>query len=336
MKKRLFEIRNLTKNFPSGKEQVRALTDVSFDIYEGETLGLVGESGCGKSTLGKCLIGLTPPTSGSIRYEGKEVSLLRGKDLRAFRSQTSLIFQDPYSSLNPRMTAADIIGEPLAIQGASKQQREKRIEELLHLVGLSPSMGNRFPHEFSGGQRQRIGIARALAAGPRFVICDEPVSALDVSVQAQIINLLKKLQQEMGLTYLFIAHDLRIVKYLSNRVAVLYRGEIVECAEAEELYHSPLHPYTQALLSAIPIPDPQIEKKRRRIVLSGEIPSPFEILKGCPFASRCPKATAHCHEVKPLMREISPGHHAACHYASQPLIEQNVPVSVEKEEITGY
>jgi len=284
------------------------------EIYPGETLGLVGESGCGKSTVAKCLLGLTPPTSGNIEYEGQSLTKLKGRSLKSFRHETAMIFQDPYASLNPRMTAGDIISEPLEIhkllKGAEKKQR---LDELLDLVGLPRMSKARFPHEFSGGQKQRIGIARALATNPRLIVCDEPISALDVSVQAQIINLLKKLQREMGLTYLFIAHDLRIVKYLSDRVAVMYLGQIMELAPAEKLYRSPMHPYTQALLSSIPIPDPIIERNRTRIILRGEVPSPLDPPKGCPFATRCPHATPTCHHVRPELKEITPGHKAACH-----------------------
>ena len=260
------------------------------------------------------MLGLTTPTAGSIEYKGKSIVDFKGKELKAFRHETGMIFQDPYASLNPRMTAGAIITEPLEIHKILKgPEKKKRLEELLKLVGLQKENASRFPHEFSGGQKQRIGIARALATNPRLIICDEPISALDVSVQAQIINLLKKLQKEMGLTYLFIAHDLRIVKYLSDRVAVMYLGQIMEIAPAESLYQNPLHPYTQALLSSIPIPDPAIEKKRRRIVLHGEVPSPLNPPKGCPFATRCPHATPTCHHVRPELKEITPGHKAACH-----------------------
>lgn len=310
----LVKIRHLKKYYSQGRFIVKAIDDVSLDIFPGETLGLVGESGCGKSTIARCLLHLTEPTDGTIEFEGKSILNLKEKELKHFRRQTGMIFQDPYASLNPRMTAGDIIKEPLEIHKLlKKEDRRKRIEELLHLVGLPPESISRFPHEFSGGQKQRIGIARALAMNPKFIICDEAISALDVSVQAQIINLLQKLQKEIKLTYLFIAHDLRVVKYLSTRVAVMYLGHIVEVAPAEELYKSPQHPYTQALLSAIPIPDPKIEKTRKRIVLHGEPPSPLNPPKGCPFVTRCPHAIATCHHVPPALKQIGYHHQAACH-----------------------
>lgn len=314
MKQTLFEVRNLKKYFSKGEQLLKAVDDVSFQIFSGETLGLVGESGCGKSTLGRMLLRVFDPTSGEIQFDQKNLLVLSKAELKQFRKETGFIFQDPYASLNPRMTAGEIIGEPLEIhQIGTGAERQDRIEELLHLVGLRDTHLSRFPHEFSGGQRQRIGIARALAAKPRFVICDEPISALDVSVQAQIINLLKKLQEEMGLTFLFIAHDLRVVKYLSNRIAVMYLGHIVELADSEELYNNPLHPYTQALLSAIPIPDPKVEKKRERIVLQGEMPSPVNPPKGCVFSTRCPKAMPQCKLTPPKWKEVAPNHFTACH-----------------------
>lgn len=310
----LLEVKNLTKEYKRDGKLIQAVSNVSFDLYPGETLGLVGESGCGKSTIGKCLIRLTEPTSGSIFFAGTSISLLKGPSLQAFRRKVSMIFQDPYASLNPRMTAKDIVGEPLDIHKLAKgSARDQRIEELFQLVGLPLDSLSRFPHEFSGGQRQRIGIARALAARPNLLICDEPISALDVSVQAQVINLLKKLQQQMGLTILFIAHDLRVVKYLSNRVAVMYLGTLVEIAPSEVLYKTPLHPYTQALFSAIPIPDPQIERTRRRTALQGEAPSPYNPPSGCPFVTRCPLATELCKQKRPALKEVSPGHFVACH-----------------------
>lgn len=293
---------------------MKAIDDVSFHIYSGETLGLVGESGCGKSTLARMLLRVLDPTEGEILFDNKNLLQLSKNDLKQFRKETGFIFQDPYASLNPRMTAGEIIAEPLEIHKIGKKsERSARIVELLDLVGLRENQMSRFPHEFSGGQRQRIGIARALSANPRFIICDEPISALDVSVQAQIINLLKKLQTEMGLTFLFIAHDLRVVKYLSDRIAVMYLGHIVELANSLDLYDSPLHPYTEALLSAIPIPNPKVEKKRTRIVLKGEVPSPLNPPKGCVFSTRCPKAMPLCHEKAPQWKEVKPNHFTACH-----------------------
>ncbi|NGX37265.1 MAG: Oligopeptide transport ATP-binding protein OppF [Chlamydiae bacterium] len=326
----LISIRNLKKYYSQDKQIVKAINDISLDIYRGETLGLVGESGCGKSTVARCLLRLTDPTGGTIEYEGKSITALKGKELKAFRRQAGMIFQDPYASLNPRMTAGDIIAEPLQIHNLAKgAEKKRRIRELLELVGLPNESYARYPHEFSGGQRQRIGIARAISMNPGFIICDEPISALDVSVQAQIINLLKQLQEEIGLTYLFIAHDLRIVKYLSTRVAVMYLGQIMELAPSDELYKNPQHPYTQALLSAIPIPDPKIEKARQRIVLRGEVPSPINPPKGCPFVTRCPHATPVCHHVRPEFKEISSNHFAACHLLTE------FEHSTEESELIG-
>jgi len=308
------EVQNLKKYFSTSKQILRAVDDVSFTISKGETLGLVGESGCGKSTLGRSLLRLEEPTAGKIFIDGQNLLAQSQKQLKFFRRNLQMIFQDPYASLNPRMTAKEIIAEPLDIHKlASGKERTRRVEELLELVGLESSSSNRFPHEFSGGQRQRIGIARALAVSPQFIVCDEPISALDVSVQAQIINLLKRLQIEMGLTYLFIAHDLSMVKYLSKRVAVMYLGHIVELGISEDLYAHPMHPYTQALLSAIPIPDPKIERLRSRIVLKGEIPSPLHSLQGCIFSSRCPHATERCKIERPAWKEVTPNHFTACH-----------------------
>lgn len=310
----LVVVKNLKKFFPVATGTLKAVDDVSFEIHEGETLGLVGESGCGKSTTGRTLLRLEEPTSGELYFRGKDLLNCTPKELKELRREAQIIFQDPYASLNPRMTAKDIISEPLIIHGLAKSsEKDLIVDELLHLVGLHPSSKGRFPHEFSGGQRQRIGIARALAVNPRFIVCDEPISALDVSVQAQIVNLLKKLQRDLGLTYLFIAHDLSMVKYLSTRVGVMYLGHIVEMAKSHELYTHPLHPYTQALLSAIPIPDPKIEKNRARIVLKGEIPSPITPPKGCIFSTRCPHAREICHQVRPEWREASPSHYTACH-----------------------
>ena len=310
----LIKIRDLKKYYPHGKSVVKALDGISLDIYPGETLSLVGESGCGKSTIARCLLRLTQATSGEIHFDDKLLFDLKGKALKQFRRDAGMIFQDPYASLNPRMTVGNIIAEPLEIHKCYYgKEKQRRIYELLELVGLPIECMNRFPHEFSGGQKQRIGIARALAMNPRFIILDEPISALDVSVQAQIINLLKALQNELGLTYLFIAHDLRIVKYLSTRVAVMYLGQIVEIAPADELYDNPKHPYTQALLSAIPIPNPKIERERKRIVLRGEVPNPITPPRGCPFVTRCPHATPICRHVKPDFKELQEGHAAKCH-----------------------
>ena len=303
----LIKINKLKQYFQLKNKTLKAVDDVTFSIDEGETLGLVGESGCGKSTLGRAIMRIYEPTSGTILFQNEPIKSAKPKTIQ-------MIFQDPYASLNPRMTAGEIIEEPLILQtNTTKASRQKRVFELLDLVGLEADHSMRFPHEFSGGQRQRIGIARALALKPKFIVCDEPIAALDVSIQAQIINLLKKLQQSLDLTYLFISHDLSMVRYLCTRVAVMYLGRLCELAPAEELYTNPLHPYTQALISAIPIPDPAIEKKRIRTVLKGELPSPTEDLPGCPFASRCPKAMPQCHTTRPKWQTIKPGHHIACH-----------------------
>ena len=314
MMKPLIKVDRLKKYYAQDRSIVRSVDDISLEIQAGETLGLVGESGCGKSTVARCLMHLTDITSGSIEFDGQPIEEFSRKELKRYRREAGMIFQDPYASLNPRRTARDLIAEPLEIHRILRgDAKEKRIYDLLELVGLPKQSSSRFPHEFSGGQRQRIGIARALAADPRFIICDEPISALDVSVQAQIINLLKKLQKEMGLTYLFIAHDLRIVKYLSTHVAVMYLGQIMEMAPTKELFDNPQHPYTKALLSAIPIPDPEAERTRQRIELKGEVPSPMNSPKGCPFATRCAHATPQCHHVRPKLREVAKGHKAACH-----------------------
>ncbi|MGE5196066.1 MAG: ABC transporter ATP-binding protein [Anaerolineae bacterium] len=311
----LLRVKNLSKTYLSHGLVLKAIDNISFEIDEGETLGLVGESGCGKSTLARTLLRLEEPNAGEIFFENRNLASLRAQELKALRKDIQIIFQDPYASLNPRMSAGDIIAEPLLIHKiASGAACRERVEELLHLVGLNSSQGGRFPHEFSGGQRQRIGIARALASNPRFIVCDEPTSALDVSVRAQIINLLKKLQQDMGLTYLFISHDLSLVKYVSVRVAVMYLGHLVELAPSKPLYMSPMHPYTQALLSAIPIPDPAIEKARTRIVLKGEIPSASSSPIGCIFSSRCPYAKERCRLERPAWEEKTPGHFTACHF----------------------
>jgi oligopeptide transport system ATP-binding protein len=318
----LLKVDNLVKHFPITQGviiqrqigAVHAVDGVSFDVYKGETLGLVGESGCGKSTTGRTILQLHRPTSGHVFFEGRDLVELKGEDLRKTRRRMQMIFQDPYASLNPRMTVGEIIGEPMQIHRTHTGQAvQDRVADLLALVGLNPAFSNRYPHEFSGGQRQRIGVARALALDPSLIICDEPISALDVSIQAQVVNLLEDLQQELGLTYLFIAHDLSMVRHISDRVAVMYLGIIVELADRDELYNNPLHPYTQALLSAVPIPDPVAEGKRQRIILQGDVPSPVNPPSGCRFRTRCPLAVEVCAQKKPEFREIQPGHFAACH-----------------------
>jgi oligopeptide transport system ATP-binding protein len=293
---------------------VRAVDGVSFSIKRGETLGLVGESGCGKSTTGRAILQLYRPTAGNVYYEDQDLTRLKGEDLRRMRRKMQMIFQDPYASLNPRMTVGDIIGEPLLVHNvASGKEVQDRVEDLLRLVNMNPSFATRYPHEFSGGQRQRIGVARALALQPEFIICDEPISALDVSIQAQVVNLLEDLQNEFHLTYLFIAHDLSMVRHISDRVAVMYLGTIAEITDRHTLYANPLHPYSKALLSAVPIPDPVIEKDRSRIILEGDVPSPVNPPSGCHFRTRCPIAKETCAESTPELREVEPGHFAACH-----------------------
>ena len=311
----LLSVKNLKKHFQISKNvYLKAVDDVSFDIYKGETLGLVGESGCGKSTCGRTILRVYNATSGSVEFKGKNVYKLKGKELKEFNKSAQMIFQDPYASLNPRMLVSNIIAEGIDVHGLSKgQERQKKIHELLDLVGLNKEHENRFPHEFSGGQRQRIGIARALAVNPDFIVCDEPISALDVSVQAQVVNLLQDLQKEYGLTYLFIAHDLSMVRYISDRVAVMYLGNLAELADSNELYENPMHPYTKALLSAIPIPDPEKEKNKQRIVLEGDVPSPVNPPAGCKFVDRCSHAMETCKTVRPSMKEVKKGHFVACH-----------------------
>jgi oligopeptide transport system ATP-binding protein len=316
----LLEVRNLVKHFPVhggflSREvaRVQAVNGVSFSVAPGETLGLVGESGCGKSTTGRCVLRLIEPTSGEVWFEGKEVTAMDRVQLRGVARDMQIIFQDPYASLNPRMTVGAIVGEALVIHKLAKtpQEHEARVMELLRIVGLHPDYARRYPHEFSGGQRQRIGIARALAVSPKLIVCDEPVSALDVSIQAQVINLLEDLQEQFGLTYLFIAHDLSVVEHISDRIAVMYLGRIVEVASARELYTSPRHPYSEALLSAVPVPDPAL--KRKRTVLQGDVPSPLNPPAGCHFHPRCPRAMERCASEAPLLREVAPGRMAACH-----------------------
>ena len=317
----LLRVESLVKHFPilSGVFQrqvgvVHAVDNISFQVYKGDTFGLVGESGCGKSTAGRTILQLYRPTAGHVYFKDVDLVNLKGEDLRRMRRGMQMIFQDPYASLNPRMTIAETIAEPLQVHNmASGPQIKERVEELLNLVRLSRGYAMRYPHEFSGGQRQRIGIARALALQPEFIVCDEPISALDVSIQAQVINLLEDLQQKFGLTYLFIAHDLSVVRHISDRVAVMYLGILVELAGRDELYSHPLHPYTQALLSAVPVPDPVIEEKRQRIILEGDVPSPVNPPSGCRFRTRCPLAEKICAEQVPAWRDVAPDHWVACH-----------------------
>jgi oligopeptide transport system ATP-binding protein len=319
----LVRVESLVKYFPIHAgifnrqvNSVRAVDGISFNIYRGETFGLVGESGCGKSTAGRTIINLYKPTSGKVYFKDKLLSSLRSEELRKIRGQMQIIFQDPYASLNPRMPVCRIIAEPLEVHRSvgSSQERRDRVQELLQLVGLNPHVLNRYPHEFSGGQRQRIGVARALALQPEFIVCDEPISALDVSIQAQVVNLLEKLQSQFGLTYLFIAHDLSMVRHISDRVGVMYLGILAELAPRDELYNNPLHPYTRALLSAVPVPDPIVEENRQRIILEGDVPSPVNPPSGCRFRTRCKYAEQRCADEDPEWREVSTGHWAACHF----------------------
>jgi len=321
----LLQVENLKKHFPVNQgvilsrvgRTVKAVDNVSFSVEQGETLGLVGESGCGKSTTGRCINRLLEPTSGSIQFEGTDVRKLRGKHLKAYRRDVQFIFQDPYASLNPRMTFGEIMSEPLVIHGVgTRKERQDRCKEMLEVVGLSPEHIHRYPHEFSGGQRQRVGIARSLMLRPKMIVCDEPVSALDVSIQAQIINLLEELQKEFGLTYLFIAHDLAVIRHICDRVAVMYLGKIVELGGWREVYNSPHHPYTQSLLSAAPVPDPEKQRARSRIILRGDVPNPIDPPTGCRFHTRCPIAQFPiCSEEEPPLRLVASGHQAACHFA---------------------
>jgi oligopeptide transport system ATP-binding protein len=320
--KALVEVRNLKKYFPMRRGffgrntvQVKAVDDVSFDVFEQETLGLVGESGCGKSTTGNTILRLLTPTGGTVHYDGVDLTTLEGEKLRQMRQHIQMIFQNPYASLNPRLTVGQIVGEPLKTfrPQMSKQERAEKIQSMLRLVGLSPAFINRYPHEFSGGQQQRIGIARALTLDPAFIVCDEPIAALDVSIQAQVVNLLRRLQEQLGLTYLFISHDLSMVRFISDRIAVMYLGKIVEVARKNELYGEPLHPYTQALLSAVPVANPKRERSRQQIILKGDVPSPANPPRGCNFNTRCPLAFERCFEEDPQLREVEPGHWCACH-----------------------
>jgi oligopeptide transport system ATP-binding protein len=324
-KQSLLRVEGLTMHFPIKRGvfqrtvgYVHAVDGVNFDIRTGETLGLVGESGCGKSTTGRAILQLYKPTAGHVYFGDVDLTEIKGEELRVMRRKMQMIFQDPYASLNPRMTVEEIVGEPLIVHNLAKgREVRERVKDLLGLVGLNPAYVDRYPHEFSGGQRQRIGVARALSLQPDLIICDEPISALDVSIQAQVVNLLEDLQEKFGLTYLFIAHDLSMVRHISDRVAVMYLGVIMELAERSEVYAHPLHPYTQALLSAVPIPDPMVEENRQRIILTGDVPSPINPPSGCRFRTRCPIAAEICAEQKPEFREVLPDHFVACHYAER-------------------
>ena len=320
--KTLVEVKNLKEyfNISTGvfsSKPLKAVDDVSFSIRKGETLGLVGESGCGKTTVGRTILHLYKPTAGEVIFDGKPIKTKR--DIMEYRKRSAMVFQDPYSSLNPRMTVSDIIAEPLDVHKMykNKKERQEKILDLMAKVGLNSEHANRYAHEFSGGQRQRIGIARSLAMGPEFVVCDEPVSALDVSIQAQVINMFDELQEQMNLTYLFIAHDLLVVRHISDRIAVMYLGRMVELADSKEIYDRPLHPYTKSLMSAVPVPDPKIARENKRIILSGDIPSPLNAPSGCPFRTRCPHATDACAESMPEFKEVASGHFVACHNLDQ-------------------
>ncbi len=332
---RLVQVRNLKMYFPVKRGlifdrvvgHVHAVDDITFSVRQGETLGLVGESGCGKSTTGRAVLQIYEPTSGEVHYKGRDITKLKGNDLRHLRRDMQMIFQDPFASLDPRMTVGGIVSEPLEIHNIGKgKEREEKVREMLRIVGLNPYFANRYPHEFSGGQRQRIGIARALALEPEFIVCDEPISALDVSIQAQIINLLEELQEQYNLTYLFIAHDLAVVRHISDRIAVMYVGKMVEIAGRNELYELPLHPYTKALLSAVPIPDPVVEKRRSRIILQGDVPSPVTPPSGCRFHPRCPFARADCSQAEPPLEQVRPDHWVACFYWKE--IAESSPMPV--------
>lgn len=318
----LLEIKNLKKYFPiknffgTVKGEVKAVDDVSFQIYKGETFGLVGESGCGKSTLGRCVLRMLDVNSGSVLYRGKDLVGMSAKDWKEYRKKLQIIFQDPYSALNPNWNVRELIAEPLVASGYTKEEIEKRIRELLKTLNMNEDVMEKFPYEFSGGQRQRIGVARAVSAYPEFIFCDEPISALDVSIQAQVVNMLKELQEELGLTYLFTAHDLSMVYHISDRIGVMYLGTMVEIGTSEDVFKAPLHPYTQALISAVPIADPELSKKSKRILIEGELPSPMNVPKGCRFCTRCPKATDRCREEMPKLKEVSKGHMVACHFVS--------------------
>ena len=319
----LLRVQNLKKYFPVSRQLFRtqrryviAVDDVSFDVLKGETLGLVGETGCGKTTVARTILQLYRPTSGRVLFDGVDLASLQENDLRKMRSRMQMIFQDPYASLNPRMTVGASISAPLDVHTAlTQKEKRERVQELLKLVGLNPDFVNRYPHEFSGGQRQRIGIARALALNPDLVICDEPISSLDVSIQAQVVNLLEELQDKLGLTYIFVAHDLSMVRHISDRMVVMYLGKVMELADRNEIYLHPLHPYTRALMSAVPIPDPDKARNRKRIILKGDIPSPLNPPHGCNFNTRCPMAAERCFQEDPEYREIQPGHWVACHFA---------------------